>query len=347
MSCGWVRGLLVMMVVGVGSAAWAQEAPGSKDAGPLVKSPMQKAAPIERVEAPSQLQEPVAPAVVYDKAIFQKPMAASDLAFLKGFAGATSNELYRDKEFKRVLKAGVPDVMFHYGRDMSLPSALEAVLSGSPMPVRVTEGRYVTLEGRASLYPGLSGKGFVWVDMQEGVVLGAFYFHPSNGEPTPSVTVFSKMIAEDAITMGELPPAFEDELIEWQQSAGVPMVTTRYFIGDTREKILLEHDEDYCAPIAGAPATDAPPPAGCEQMDADAADLDMNAAYYLEQTHHATNATAWMITEQDQIAFVDIRERSCRTGPDPLGCRVRLTHEHIGVIVHRPAPHPEPHPIRR
>jgi hypothetical protein len=33
-----------------------------------------------------------------------------------------------------------------------------------------------------------------------------------------------------------------------------------------------------------------------QQINADAADIDLNAAYYVEQTHHATNATAWMIT---------------------------------------------------
>jgi hypothetical protein len=37
-------------------------------------------------------------------------------------------------------------------------------------------------------------------------------------------------------------------------------------------------------------------------MNADAADMDVTAAYYLEQTHHATNATAWMIEGDDQVA---------------------------------------------
>jgi hypothetical protein len=48
--------------------------------------------------------------------------------------------------------------------------------------------------------------------------------------------------------------------------------------------------------------TTASPQEACEQMNADAADMDVTAAYYLEQTHHATNATAWMIEGDDQVA---------------------------------------------
>jgi hypothetical protein len=321
------------MVLVVGAAvAGAQEAPGD-DAGPLMKSPQQKAAPIERSEPAPESQEPMAPPVVYDKAIFQKPIPADQLAFLKGFDGAASNELFRDKQFKRVLKAGVPDVMFHYGRDMPLPAALEQVLSGSPMPVRVVGDRYVTLEGRASLYPGLAGKGFVWVDMQDGLVLGGFYFHPSNGEPTPSVTVFSQQIGEEAITLGELPPEFADELREWSQRAGVPLVTTRYFIGDTHEKILLEHDEDFCS--AGANGR----PLGnlgddCLEMNVNAADLDEGAAYFLDQVHYATNATAYMLGP-DQIEFLRVRERTCGSVVDPMACRIRVSRERTRVILKR------------
>jgi uncharacterized protein YecT (DUF1311 family) len=76
-------------------------------------------------------------------------------------------------------------------------------------------------------------------------------------------------------------------------------------------------------------------------MNADAADIDMNAAYYLEQTHHATNATAWMIVGDEQVAWIRIRDDACRVGPDPLGCHIRMTREHTHAIVNRqPMPHP-------
>ncbi len=41
---------------------------------------------------------------------------------------------------------------------------------------------------------------------------------------------------------------------------------------------MLEHDEDFCAPLSG---TTAPADSSCVLMDADAADIDMNAAYYI------------------------------------------------------------------
>jgi hypothetical protein len=69
-------------------------------------------------------------------------------------------------------------------------------------------------------------------------------------------------------------------------------------------------------------------------MNADAADIDMTAAYYLEQTHYATNATAWMINPE-QAVWIGVRDTTCRADPDPLRCRIRMTHEHIHVIVAR------------
>ncbi len=60
---------------------------------------------------------------------------------------------------------------------------------------------------------------------------------------------------------------------------------TRYFITGSNKRILLEHDEEYCAAGMATSGDTA-----CVQMDADAADIDMNTAYYLEQVNYATNA---------------------------------------------------------
>ena len=74
-------------------------------------------------------------------------------------------------------------------------------------------------------------------------------------------------------------------------------------------------------------------------MNADAADIDLTAAYYLEQTNYATNATAWMINP-DQVAWIQIRDNTCRVGPDPLRCRILMTRERARLIIGRnPAPH--------
>jgi hypothetical protein len=68
-------------------------------------------------------------------------------------------------------------------------------------------------------------------------------------------------------------------------------------------------------------------------MNATAADLDMDAANYVEQTHHATNATAWMITGEDHRAWLRVRVSTCG---DLLPCRIRVTRERVRVIIRRP-----------
>jgi hypothetical protein len=337
----FLQGLRTSCVVGslavlLSSAGVLLPHAAGQDAPSLQDGPLGPSAPVERQtpetqapkDAPPQAaQGPQIPVPPYDPKLFQKRTVPAQLEFLKQYDGAVSNEVVRDKRFHKVLHDAVPGVMFHYGRDMSLPDALEAVMEGAAIPVVVRDGRYVTVAGQMGKY--LAGRGFVWVDMQEGIVLGGFFFHPTNGEPTPSVTVFSKQVKEDSIEMSQLPPAFADDLARWQMGAGVPTVTTRYFIGDANEKILLEHDEDYCSSAIGRPGDD------CLQMTADAADADMVAASYLDQVHYATNATAWMINSPEQVAWVQGRDRTCGGVADPLGCRIRMTHERIHVIERR------------
>jgi len=319
-------GLIAGVAVVLGLSAVGQEAPGVQN-GPTVQQ--QSPAPVER-QAPEkapEAAEALPPGPAYDPEIFQNRVLPVDVAFLSQYAGAVSNEVVRDKRFKKVLHSAEPGVMFHYGRDMSLPDAMDAVLDGSAVPVVIREGRYVTIAGQQGKY--LAGRGFIWVDLQEGIVLGGFFFHPTNGEPTPTVTVFSKQVKEDSIEMTQLPPAFNEDLTRWQMSAGIPAVTIRYFIGDENRKLLLEHDEDYCSAVVGRPGDD------CMEMTADAADADVTAASYLDQVHYATNATAWMINSPDQVAWVGVRDRTCGGVLDPLGCRVRMTRERVHVIQRR------------
>ncbi len=306
--------------------------PSVQSQEPQSQAPQPQGSPSQN----AQPQQSQIPATAYDKAIFEKPIPSDQLAFLKSFEGAASGDLIRNKQYRKLMHSVVPNCMFHYGRDMPLPDALEKVLTASTLPVAIRDQRYLMVSGRSGPY--LSGRGFMWIDLQDGIALGRFYFHPTNGEPTPTVTIFSKQVKEKSLRMSQLPPAFAEDLTRWSEAAHVPLIGTRYFISARNEKILLEHDEDYCAPAYGG----APPPQDvCEQMDADAADLDLNAAYYLDQTHHATNATAWMIVGQDQIAWIQIRENTCRIGPDPVRCRIRMTRERTRDLMQ---PHPAPHP---
>jgi hypothetical protein len=351
--CGLrAAGMVSTVVLGVMAAGLfvagvsAQEALTAQD-GPNAQPPVQEPAPIVRQPPePGQPQQAHGqdagyqlPGSNYDAALFQRPIPKEQLAFLSQFAGMPSNQLYRDKQFRKLMHSFVPDCTFHYGSDKSLTSALDEVIEGSSEPVQVRDGRYVMLSGHMGQY--LAGKGFLWIDMQDGIALGGFYFHPTNGEPTPAVNIFSRQVQKEMLLeWSELPGAFAQDVMAWEQVDRVPPVTTRYFITGSNKKILLEHDEDFCM-TSGAGYND------CDQMNANAADIDMDAASYLEQTHHVTNATAWMITGADQVAWLGVRDSRCGGVLDPLGCRIGMARDRTRVILHappRPAPHPMPRP---
>lgn len=298
---------------------------------PVILAPeavAQKSDNAQESEAPRQSQDPQASASDYDKAIFQKAIPSDQLQFLAQFAGTPTNDVIRDKQYRKSMQSVISDCMFHYGRDMMLPEALVKVLIGSPLPVQIRDGRYVMVSSRSGPY--LAGRGFMWIDMQDGIALGGFFFRPTNGEPTPTVTIFSRQLSkEKSIKMTQLPAAFAEDLSQWSADSYIPAVTTRYSISGANRKVLLEHDENYCAP---ADPTKTPVENDCEQMNADAADIDMNAAYYLEQTHHATNGTAWMIGA-DQTAWIQLRDDTCRTGPDALKCHIRMTRQRTHALL--------------
>jgi uncharacterized protein YecT (DUF1311 family) len=317
----------------------AQEmAPGPQNSDSQSPTPPSNTPDYATPQSPAPQSQPPesAPPPPYDPTIFQKPVPGNQLTFLNAFAGQASYVAMQDKQFRKLLHTVLPDCIFHYGSDMPLFNAIDTVISGSQIPVQIRDGRYVLVSGRNGPY--LSGRGFIWIDTQTGIALGGFYFHPTNGEPTPTVNIFSKQVKEKSLEMSQLPPAFAEDLNQWSADNGVPTVTTRYFITGNNEKILLAHDEDYCTPPPGA---DAPDEDTCEQMNADAADIDMNAAYYVEQTHHATNATAWMIIDDDQRVWIGVRDNTCSIGPDPLACHIRMTRDRTRVILHR-APSPQP-----
>lgn len=311
------------------------DAPPAQEAPP--PPPDQVPPPPPDQSQASAAADPLPPPPPYDKGIFQNLIPAPALAFLAQFNGAPAAELWRDRQFHHVVGSNIPNCEFHYGRDMPLSDALDMVLSHSQVPVEVRDNRFVLIAGQRGPY--LAGRGFVWIDMQDGIVLGGFYFHPTNGEPTPTLAAFSRQLRTKAktIAISQLPPDFSVDLARWSRESGLPPLTTRYLLTGNNQRILLEHTEDYCSPAVDPSL---PPPAECEQENADAADLDMNAAYYLEQVHYATNATAWMIEGQDQVDWLIVRDRTCRLGSDPLACRIRMTRARTRVILTRqPMPH--------
>ena len=92
---------------------------------------------------------------------------------------------------------------------------------------------------------------------------------------------------------------------------------------------MLEHDEDYCWHPENTPA---PPQDQCEQMNANAADDDLNAAYFMQEMHNEANATAWRLGPE-QMAWIGVRDQTCGAG---LACRIRVTRQRTRVLLGRP-----------
>ncbi|MGD0737280.1 MAG: lysozyme inhibitor LprI family protein [Terracidiphilus sp.] len=270
--------------------------------------------------APAQAQPetPPPPPVVLDN-----PIPSDQLAFLSAYAGRPTKELFKDKQFRALMKRVTPNTTYHYGHDLSLAEARDIMLDGSPQQVVVGEGRYVMVPGDRG--PMMHGRGFMWFDMKEGIALGGVYFRPSNGEPTPTLAIYSRQLKVTSLTMTQMPVEFASDVMQWSAQEGIRPVTTRYFIPDNGKKYVLMHDEDYCDHPPDQPA---PPQDQCQQLNAEAADDDLNGADFMAQTHNAANATAWMLSPA-QTAWIGIRDQSCG---GVLACRVRLTRQRVRVM---------------
>jgi hypothetical protein len=275
---------------------------------------------------------PGAPAIpAAPPAVFQNTIPGDQLAFLNDYAGRTTKDIMKDKRFRSLLKLATPRTTYHYGRDMALFYTSETLLEGAPLPIDIRDGRYVMVGSHSGPY--LDGRGFLWIDMREGIALGGVYFHPVNGEPTPTLAIFSRQLKQDSLAMSQLPMAFAEDVGRWTAVARVPEISVRYFIPDNGRKYVLVHDEDYCWHPDNTPA---PPQNVCGQMNASAADADMSAAYFMKETLNAANATAWML-EPEQIAWIGVRDRTCGFGPVGFPCRIRIARQRTRVLLgHHP-----------
>ncbi|MGD0737980.1 MAG: lysozyme inhibitor LprI family protein [Terracidiphilus sp.] len=316
-------------------------APPHSDAPPAAQAPdeAQEPAP-EAAPQPDAAQMPDTPPP--PPANFKNPIPADQLAFLRDYADKSLKEIQKDKRFKNLEKQITPSARYFYHYDKSLSEARDEVLNNEPLPVTVRDDRYVMVSSAGGGDQHALGRGFLWFDMQTGIGLGGIYFHPTNGEPSPTLAVFSKQLTDTDLSMGQLPPEFYEDFGQWAQVARVEFISPRYFIPDTDKKYVLLHDEDFCAHPSGEPA-----PEGCDDMNAQAADVDMNAAYFMNDTHNATDATAYMLNS-DQMAWLAVRDRTCR-GPNGVTCRIRVTRDRTAVLTGHPVPPPRrsPQPVRR
>jgi hypothetical protein len=224
-------------------------------------------------------------------AIFQQSLASDQLGFLTDYAGHPAKDVLREQKVRELMNMVVPYTPFHLGIDMPLPIAIRNVLSSSLLPVQIREGRYVMLSTQSERR---GPRGFIWIDMQKGIALGGIFFHPSNGEPTPTLTLFSKQVRQNSLEMSQLPVAFAQDLGQWAATEGIPPITTRYFINASSEKTVLAHNENFCKHMRDTPASSND---DCKQMNAEAADIDMKASSFLSQNHYASNAIIRMAVD--------------------------------------------------
>lgn len=307
-------------------------APPHSDAPPAA----QPEAPAQEPETAPQPDAAQAPGMAPPPpANFKNLIPADQLAFLRDYANRSLKEIEKDKRFKSLEKQITPSVRYFYHYDKPLSEARDEVLGDDPLPVTVRDDRFVMVSSAGGGDQHMFGRGFLWFDMQTGVGLGGIYFHPTNGEPSPTLAIFSKQLADTDLSMGQLPPDFYDDFAQWANVARVEAISPRYYIPDTDRKYVLIHDEDYCAHPNGEPA-----PEGCDDMNADAADVDMNAAYFMSDTHNATDANAYMLNS-DQIEWLAVRDRTCR-GPNRVACRIRVTRQRTAVLTGHPVRTPRP-----
>ncbi|MFT4114143.1 hypothetical protein [Silvibacterium sp.] len=275
---------------------------------------------------------PTLPGLHYNLSLFQPAVPAAELDFLRAYAGKSTKELMHNKQFWKLAEDNfLPHCTFHYGYDRPLTEAFDDVVGGSKMPVTILQDRYLVIASdRTSRM--LDGRAMLWIDLQDGIGVGAFYFHPTNGEPSPTINVFARQVSpgkDNLIEMSQLPPAFVLTMAQWISGSAIPLITPRYFLTGNKRKILLEHDEDYCIAPDG---TTQPPATQCQQLNAEAADIDVTAAYYLKQVNYATNATAYFLNSF-QVSWIAARDGACLAGPALYSCRVRMARARVRVIV--------------
>lgn len=268
-------------------------------------------------------------ATVAPNVTFQDRIPPEQLKFLKDYPGHPEMKLFKDKQFNALVKLVIPRTGFNYGDDFSLADTVDIMLHAGPAVVSVLKNRYVmvaTSEG-----PYRQGRAFLWVDAEQGIALGGIFFDPTNGEPAPTLTIFSNQLRVSELKMSQLPAPFQDDLHLWSTQLNLPAITTRYFIPKSGRKYLLEHDEDLCNGVRRVVITDE----ACKKRKLDAAEIDVEAAAFMYRAHNAADATAWNLNSLDveQGAWEQQRQKLCGMAYENLECWLRVTRQRTQAII--------------
>jgi hypothetical protein len=252
-----------------------------------------------------------------------QPLEVSLIAWLKAYADRTTFEVKSDSRFEKTIVAATPLTVFHLGADVPLPVAIISTLSGPAFPVQLRDGRYLTIFAQRTARGG--GESFYWFDLQNGITFGGIYFRPTNGEPTPSLTIFSGQVGDRVNKETQLPPAFLRDLEAWRAARNVPAAVVRYFVNGAAWKSPLLHDSDACA---AKNASDA-----CQTLNERAAELDMQAGLYLLRSRYAEGTSTVTQLDAAQQQWLTSRQTSCANKSDAAGCMAQMTRARAQEII--------------
>lgn len=170
----------------------------------------------------------------------------SDWTFLSKYAGRSTNELLRDKNFVSLLKAIAPDHSNLVESGSSLVDSTFDRMGGAPDSIKLVENRYAIVS--ASMNNFAPAKSLLLCDMVGKKGLIAL----TDGEEWPSLYLLSKQY--DALN--DCPALFQNELNDWLNRERVPLLSRVYVskkgIGKREEfdklnslSKLLEKQADY------------------------------------------------------------------------------------------------------
>jgi uncharacterized protein YecT (DUF1311 family) len=248
------------------------------------------------------------------------------LAKLKG--ASSSRDAVLSDEFPRLLAAIVPGANYHFHVDMPLVNAFTTIIRGAAQPIGVRDGRYMTLA--ACVSPNCVGaRAMLWIDIDGGLSIGAIDFNPSNGEPTPTETLFSTQILDPVTDAPQLPATFLTDLAVWSHASRTRAPVARYFINGRGLKTVVPHNEDSCASERAML-----PPSLCAAMNAETADQDMQAAFYLLVNSYANGTPSRTAAEADQGKWLRDRQAACGAGAntEALACRRTYARDRVRAL---------------
>lgn len=246
----------------------------------------------------------------------------------KDLAGGSTHDATLAGHFSALIADVAPDAVYHFGLDMPVAAALRGILRGLPDPITVRANRFVMLSACSPTCT--NGRAFLWIDTQQGVAIAGIDFAPTNGEPTPTLTLISKQVLEPVTKRVQLPPDFVEDLATWTRASRHRGVAARYFMNGSGLKTVVPHDEDNChgADRSALAAT------LCGAMNGDAADQDLAAAYYLLTNDFKPDSPMRAALTTDEDKWVAERRTTCGPGTDgpALACRLKLTTERVAAL---------------